>query len=361
MIKGFQNKEDQTLENITGVYGEPSKRTKRHEVIIKMNKNLPYLCDKCNKEISILWTTLVKDLNENHYCFQCRMSGNKNPNRIRSAEQRKISGQKAAKSRRKNGYYESDVFKQSIKKWNEAGIKAHKEKPSKRKYLEVSREPDVCLECGKLVSGIKQHLATHKISYLDYAIKHDIDELSFCNICNKPYIKKLYSKKASCSNKECIRLMRLKINREINSRSETTINRLSSMKRNNSYGKSKPEETRFKFLNSKVEVERQIFFKTDKTNHVIDFLVKINNENVFIMQDSSYWHGLNRTFEEIQKHKNKRDRVIEKIYNKDRYLENFCQENNINFIRFADKLSEPYFVCGKSEIIDAFRETTNAF
>jgi hypothetical protein len=362
MIKGFQNKKEQTIENIVKVYGQICKRTKSYnKVIIKMSQELPYHCDKCNKEISILWMSLVKDLNKDHYCFQCRMSGDKNPNRIRSVEQRKISGQKAAISRIQNGYYESNKFKQSIKKWNEAGIKAHKEKPSTRKYLKVIREPDICLECGKLVSGIKQHLEKHNITYLDYAIKHDIDELSYCSVCNKPYIKKLYSKKCTCSNKKCIHSMRLRINEKINNNPKTISSRLATMKKNNSYGKSKPEENRFEALNSKIKTDRQIFFQTDKTNHVIDFVVNIGDENILIMQDSSYWHGLDRPIEQIQEHQKKRDKMIDKIYNKDLYLETYCQENNINLIRFADNMNEPYFVCGKSNVIDIFRSVTEVF
>jgi hypothetical protein len=133
-----------------------------------------------------------------------------------------------------------------------------------------------------------------------------------------------------------------------------------TMKLNCSYGKSKPEEEKYKslccFFN---DVERQhnvefIDSNNKKRLSIIDFVVSVNEQRFFIMQDSSYWHGLNKTVEELKESKNKRDHKIYETHFKDVEVNKYFQDNNINFIRYSDYDEEPYFVCGNSSQLDLF-------
>lgn len=105
-------------------------------------------------------------------------------------------------------------------------------------------------------------------------------------------------------------------------------------KKNGSFsGTSKPEETLFATLIAifgKDDIERWTFVNIGE----IDFYVK--SINVYVQLDGVYWHGLDRHIDEIKKHKNKRDVVIERTFFKDIQQNKFFEKNNMKLVRILD-------------------------
>lgn len=156
------------------------------------------------------------------------------------------------------------------------------------------------------------------------------------------------------------------------------LKRHETLKKNNSYGKSKKEELFFSFLkNNFCDIKRQVctlkeykdIFRFMKGYHTFDFVINYYDDIFFICFDGVYYHGLDRSIIDIAKHKTETDKIIFDTYYRDRNLENFCQKNNLNLLRFSDKNFDefylnrghlnPYFVCGNSEKIDNFIKIMN--
>jgi hypothetical protein len=67
----------------------------------------------------------------------------------------------------------------------------------------------------------------------------------------------------------------------------------------------------------------------------IDFYIKTTN--TYIEFDGIYWHGLDRTIEQLQSSHHERDIVILKHYHTDRTFDDYCKNNNIKLLRITDE------------------------
>ena len=121
--------------------------------------------------------------------------------------------------------------------------------------------------------------------------------------------------------------------REKNRSSETQRKKHETMKRNHTYGSSKPEEACYVALCKMFgidDVERQV------TLHKwpIDFRVK--STDTYVQFDGVYWHGLDRPIEEIKASTSKRDAQIYKKWLTDREQDAWCAENAVRLIRIKE-------------------------
>jgi len=107
-----------------------------------------------------------------------------------------------------------------------------------------------------------------------------------------------------------------------------------TMKRNGSYRQSRTEDEFFKILTIQFgdhDVERQIMINKKWS---IDFHVK--SINTYVQFDGVYWHGLDRSLDEIKKFKTSRDVVILRKYETDREQDFWFRDNSLNLVRFTD-------------------------
>ena len=102
-----------------------------------------------------------------------------------------------------------------------------------------------------------------------------------------------------------------------------------TMKRNGTYGKSKPEDRLYEILCEIFgadNVERQALVH----KWPIDFYVK--STNTYIQYDS-YWHGVGRDINEVAEHKNKRDVMIHRKMLTDIAQERYFVEHDMKLVR----------------------------
>lgn len=108
-----------------------------------------------------------------------------------------------------------------------------------------------------------------------------------------------------------------------------------TMKKNGNYGTfSKSELLFLESLRSYFGIE-DIEHPSRANNHEIDFRIK--SLNIYIQFDGRYWHGLDRTIEEIKKFKTKRDKTILSTIERDKKQNQWFKENNLRLIRITDK------------------------
>lgn len=113
---------------------------------------------------------------------------------------------------------------------------------------------------------------------------------------------------------------------------EAKRKRHQTMLDNHSFGKSKPEDRFYEHLVTMFDVvERQ----KRVLSWWIDFYVP--SIDTYIQFDGEYWHGLDRSLEEIKKRRFKRDSMIEHAYNRDRLQDAWFAERNLRLIRVTDK------------------------
>lgn len=129
------------------------------------------------------------------------------------------------------------------------------------------------------------------------------------------------------------------IAREKNRSPETQKKKHETMKRNGTYGSSKPEEACYVALCEKFgvfNVERQV------TVHKwpIDFYVR--SIDTYVQLDGIYWHGLDRPINEIAGGGSPRDAQIHKKWLTDREQDAWCEAHNLRLIRIkeTDALSD---------------------
>jgi very-short-patch-repair endonuclease len=106
-----------------------------------------------------------------------------------------------------------------------------------------------------------------------------------------------------------------------------------TMKRNGTYGKSKSEDMLYVLLCEKFgdeKVKRQV----DINGWSIDFYVE--TIDIYIQFDGVYWHGLDRSLDEIRQFTSSRDAVIYETYLRDREQEKWFDENQLCLIRLTD-------------------------
>lgn len=107
-----------------------------------------------------------------------------------------------------------------------------------------------------------------------------------------------------------------------------------TMKREGTYGKSRPEDKLYCLLCEKFgtdNIERQ----KHVNNSRLDFYIK--SIDTYVQLDGIYWHGLNRPISEIAKFKSPRDRSIFNTYFKDITQNDWFQANGLCLIRITDK------------------------
>ena len=112
------------------------------------------------------------------------------------------------------------------------------------------------------------------------------------------------------------------------------------MKKNNTFGKSKPEDECYKYLCTiygNNNVER--FVRVNKWS--IDFCISnIFNQNIYIQLDGIYWHGLSRSLikiKEAAENGSAQAIGIYKSYFKDIKQNKWFKENCLKLVRITDK------------------------
>ncbi len=112
--------------------------------------------------------------------------------------------------------------------------------------------------------------------------------------------------------------------------------RYSTMKENNSFLKSEPEEKLYEYLCKRYGIEN---VERQKIIHrwPIDFFVSCKDKSFYVQLDGVYWHGLDRPIEIISEYKNKQDKVIHKKWLTDREQDEWFLKNNLVLIRITDK------------------------
>ena len=109
--------------------------------------------------------------------------------------------------------------------------------------------------------------------------------------------------------------------------------RCETMKKNNSYAKSNPEDELYEILCNifdKENVERQkIIYKWP-----IDFYV--STINTYIQYDG-YWHGVGRTIEDVARYRTKHDVVIRRKMSIDIEQNEYFKEQNMKLVRLRAK------------------------
>ncbi len=88
---------------------------------------------------------------------------------------------------------------------------------------------------------------------------------------------------------------------------KAAIKRHATMKKNGTYKTSKPENVVYQVLCNKYG-EENILRQSLVEQWPIDFYVK--SIYTYVQVDGTYWHGLNKTFKELEESSNPRDRVI---------------------------------------------------
>lgn len=121
-----------------------------------------------------------------------------------------------------------------------------------------------------------------------------------------------------------------------------------TMKARGLYGKSKIEDRMFDdlcHLYGPENVERQVSLN----GWSIDFRVR----GIYIQLDGAYWHGLDRTVEELMHSKNPRDKVILGTVRRDAEQNEWCCTSGTKMIRVTDR---EYKSAGIAVIVDKMKE-----
>jgi gas vesicle protein len=116
------------------------------------------------------------------------------------------------------------------------------------------------------------------------------------------------------------------------SHSIETIQKRHQTMKNRDFNKISKSENKFYQLLLEVfpnTIQQQLIHKWN-----IDFYVP--EIITYIQFDGTYWHGLNRTFEDISKLKYKQDKTILSTIERDKQQNIWFQENNIKLLRFKD-------------------------
>lgn len=138
--------------------------------------------------------------------------------------------------------------------------------------------------------------------------------------------KEKYGKNVKCA-------MDIKEVKEKTDFESAAIKRHSTMKKRGSYKTSKPEEKVYEFLCKKYgkqNIERQAIVK----NWPIDFYIK--TIDVYVQVDGTYWHGLNRSFEELQASSNPRDKIILRKKKTDAEQDAWFENHALSLVRITE-------------------------
>lgn len=109
---------------------------------------------------------------------------------------------------------------------------------------------------------------------------------------------------------------------------------IATMKKNKTFQSSKQENQFYELLMSKYpDTKRQVL--APETHWVIDFYV--SSIDTWIQIDGVYWHGLNRTIDEIKKAGGFRDQKILRTIENDKRQNEWFAAHNMKLLRFTDK------------------------
>jgi hypothetical protein len=106
-----------------------------------------------------------------------------------------------------------------------------------------------------------------------------------------------------------------------------------TMKKNGSYGKSKSEDRFYEFLVSLFSID-DVVRQQNVNGWAIDFYIK--SIDTYVQFDGTYWHGLNRSIDEIKEFKKPRDKVIFDTMQRDLQQNEWFKLQDLNFIRIID-------------------------
>ena len=114
---------------------------------------------------------------------------------------------------------------------------------------------------------------------------------------------------------------------------ESHAKRHQTMKRNNSYGKSKKEDSFYELLCEVFCVEN-VERQAQINEWIVDFYVK--SIDTYVQFDGVYWHGKDRDINEILNSSKPRDRIISGTYFRDIRQNEYFKNNNLKLIRITD-------------------------
>ena len=116
-----------------------------------------------------------------------------------------------------------------------------------------------------------------------------------------------------------------------------TIRAHATKKLNGTYANSSVED-RFAERLSRLaaNVERQVIVEHDQGSWIVDF--RIND--LYLQFDGEYWHGLDRSLDEISSSKSKRDVAIFTAFQRDRAQDEWFHENGKKLIRVTDRTAK---------------------
>lgn len=103
----------------------------------------------------------------------------------------------------------------------------------------------------------------------------------------------------------------------------------------------------------------------------IDFVMNFDNQEILIMIDDVFWHGLTRNVDELSKSIDEVDQLIFEVMKRDFIFNKYCEDNKKNLIRFVaqdyfgwmsgcgDDIM-PFYSCGSKKIINKYVKFLNA-
>jgi hypothetical protein len=159
--------------------------------------------------------------------------------------------------------------------------------------------------------------------------KYGVDHLSKSSVVRNN-VRKTMLERYGVEN-----VLQLKTVRKLSASQESWNKRIETMKKNKSFNSSKAELL-FVETCDRLEFELDKQVKVSKDHRwAVDFYVK--NLHVYVQIDGVYWHGLDRSLDEIKKFIKPRDVVIYNKWLTDRQQDLWFKQNNLKLVRFTDK------------------------
>jgi hypothetical protein len=354
---------------------------------------------KGNKDFAKSISEGTKKWHEDNPSVRFEIAEKKRQDGFYDSVKSKERAKKSIETKKDNGYFESEQFKNIVKTWSDAGVLFRKT-PSQKRDEAIRKAEEKKWENGfydsdrakeRIAKGMPQRIETNNDRYGGNApaCSEDVvkkmedtyfEKTGYKNAMQNPEVKKqiqqdclleygvechgqredvkekiketfiknygvdniLKTEKVrdKCNSPEAQAKRKLHM-LERGSYKKAAIIRHQTMKRNGTYGKSASEDFLYQLMCRKFPLDWTILrqqnvpFGEDQ-NLCVDFLVKTDkNEEVIILVDS-YWHGLGRDEEEIKQFKTPRDRTIYKTLLKDRSFNEWVLNNGQHVLRFSD-------------------------
>jgi len=105
-------------------------------------------------------------------------------------------------------------------------------------------------------------------------------------------------------------------------------------------------------------------------NYNIDFVENFDGNEIYVMYDDIFWHGLTRDINEISQSKDDVDQLIYEVIKRDFLFNTWCEENNKNLVRFVvqnyhafidgdDQELQYFYGCGDKKLISKYIKYIN--